>query len=422
MSSIERPAHLDDIRVTVPCTKNGARWIAAIVGSALAFCLTDTSAFAYATHEFVIQQPAEHQTHSLNGFSTATQSTGLNRSIYLAEGFIPGPGPELEEVDLEPAGVVDKPRETIDSVLQQLLDRPREIGDSEPEAVLDKPKILVDSEPDTVLDKPKKIVDSEPEAVLDKPKILGDSEPEAVVDKPKILVDSEPGAVVDKPKEIIEKKPEEIVDLKPDEKLRKNFLRSKSSGFDLALKYQQLGDLESAISLHRKAIKDDPTHESAFNYLALCLIERKANGDWDEAKEMLSQAQHLSEKKQSSMTQSAESPENDKNAVPSTAAATNAGTPFTQGLASEQSGDLQKAADLYQQTISQQPLNLIVIKHLFDLHIQMGNQDKARKLLKRSILAAPPAEHMKILYEALTNLDKKSPVETQTRANANKVE
>lgn len=173
--------------------------------------------------------------------------------------------------------------------------------------------------------------------------------------------------------------------------------------FELAVKYHQVGDLEKAIPFYRLVLKQDPKFNPAYNNLGLCLIDRKGTGDLDEAKELLSQSQKLDVPEVSS------NPEDETSKVASAAAtAVKEEDKFLAlALASEESGDLAKAAEYYQKVLDKQQ-SIIVIDHLSKLLTKMGNFNGARAVLKRGILSAPPEEHMKILYEALTNLDNKS--------------
>lgn len=182
--------------------------------------------------------------------------------------------------------------------------------------------------------------------------------------------------------------------------------------FDLAVKYHQFGDLEKAIPFYKLALTQDPKFQSAYNNLALGLLERKAEGDSDEAKELLAQ----SEKVASEEVSPKPAGEGEEKAAPSPTKAKVDEKLFVLGLVSEQSGDLPKAAEFYQQFMNQQQqsTNLVLINHLSSMLTKMGNFNGARAVLKRGILSAPPEEHMKILYEALTNLDNKT--------KANKVE
>lgn len=175
--------------------------------------------------------------------------------------------------------------------------------------------------------------------------------------------------------------------------------------FDLAKKYHQVSDLEKAIAFYRLAITQDPKLVSAYNNLALCLIERKGTGDIDEAKEILAQSE-----KAAAPDEGLPKPDDDSvPAPPPPKKLPEDEKFFAMALASEQSEDLPKAVEYYQKVMAlQQPPSLILINHLSALMIKMGNYTGARAVLKRGILSAPPEEHMKILYEALTNLDSKT--------------
>lgn len=175
--------------------------------------------------------------------------------------------------------------------------------------------------------------------------------------------------------------------------------------FEIAVKYHHSGDLEKAIPFYKKVLEEDPKHESARNNLALCLSERKAEGDIEAAKELLEQSQKLSDADPSatrSPTQAGDSiQENPQKKIVSAQL-------FVQGQLSEQSGDLSKATEYYQRALEQQrPVDQIIVRHLSDLYIKMGNYSAARAVLKRGILAAPPEDQMKVLYQAITNLDNK---------------
>lgn len=174
-------------------------------------------------------------------------------------------------------------------------------------------------------------------------------------------------------------------DKKSSKALRKKLLTTKfPKAFAKAVNFHQLHDWEHAITSYREALKEDPQFDSTYTNLALCLIERKSDGDLDEAADLLSRSKSLSSNK------------------------SKGNRLFALARLSEERGDLDSAVKNYQASLNQQGLNLIAIKQLAELHVRMKNPQLAREVITRA-LRYPKLVGFDELYEILSgaraNLD-----------------
>lgn len=203
-------------------------------------------------------------------------------------------------------------------------------------------------------------------------------------------------------------------EMKGSKAFRKKLLTAKfPKSFEKAVKYQQLRDFDHAILFYRKVLAEHPKFDSAYNNLALCLIERNTDGDLREASDLLSRSKQLSSEMSGQLFQMKvipSAPGIEMVEIPKHEIVKNGSTLLALGLLNEKRGDLESAVKNYIDSLDREPTNLIAIKNLTELYVGMNKPDSARRVLVNALRTSSRApvfdETSKILSAALTNLDR----------------
>ncbi len=200
--------------------------------------------------------------------------------------------------------------------------------------------------------------------------------------------------------------------------LRKKMLKVKiPKAFSTAVYFQQIRDWTTAIKLYREALIQDSTFDSTYTNLAVCLLERKADGDIEEALEVLSRSENSFTARDDGAVVKSGSNRRFKPNAPLSKQPVKTGTKLLAlGLLSEKQGDLKAAEKFYYASLRELPYNLNTIKQLSELHVRQGHNWLAMELLNRSYsMLNWPNDCKLILKTALINLQKLNNVEIEPR-------
>lgn len=162
-----------------------------------------------------------------------------------------------------------------------------------------------------------------------------------------------------------------------------------SSHFQQGLVMQSMGLNAHAITEYYDALKEDPKFISTYNNLAQCLVNRNDEGDLQEALKLLNQAAKIEPN--------------------------NVGTRHALAVLKERNKDNNGAIDEYKKILEMQPLNMRAIANLSELYYRIGDKEKAREVIQTAIKLKPPEQQLSIFKEALVNLDKPKPAQTEPK-------